>query len=284
MFSRISAQQLAALSLVITATIGSAMAQQNVPAAPQPLNPALNGDYLRTSQILGVPTSFCGHVIDLMMNVRHLQSAGKCCFDEQLHLPHLSVGLNPGDLELLGVQLVCDGCAEKGPVFQIDMKNNSAVPIGNFRVSVVGVLCQINPHSPCATVCVPRMEPGCCTQIQVQLPVTCMSMCANGQTTGFDTLIVALDSFDDLMECNEVNNLLIVKRCDVVLVTQVNVESEAVPPGPGPAGTAPASPSVPAPQLRQAPQSAPQDTTPLDRIDVEQLNPGNADTSAFIAR
>lgn len=274
MFIQNPAQKLAALSFIMMATVGPALAQQGAPALAPPLNRSLNGDFLRTSQVLGAPTSFCGHVIDLMMNVRILQRSGQSGHTGPVALPHLSVGVNPGDLELLGVHLVCEGDTAKGPVFQIDMKNSSQVPIGNFHVSLVGVLGRIHPHSPSATVRIPRMEPGQCTQIQIQLPLTCMTMGGTGQTSGFDTLIVALDSYDELIECNEVNNLLIVNRCDVALLAPVPAEP------PQAALQAPAVPDA-GPNSPEGVRPDNPKTSPLDEIDVDDLESGTTPAAAF---
>ena len=60
---------LAALGLVMVVSADQAAAQQTVAPGPhvqQFLQPG-NADFFRTSQVLGIPTSHCGHVIDLMM-------------------------------------------------------------------------------------------------------------------------------------------------------------------------------------------------------------------------
>jgi hypothetical protein len=262
MRSHNSALKLVAMGIVISASISQLQAQQEtVPAQVGPtqfLQPA-NTDQLRHSQVLGIPTSHCGHVIDLLMTNRMRQQTGYAGHGE-VHLPHLTVGLKPGDLELLCVHLVCEGDAHKGPIFQIGMRNNSCVPIGNFKVSVVGVLCQIQVHSPTATVCIPRMEAGEETQIQVQLPLTCMAMGPVAQPVAFDTLIVALDSYDELLECDELNNVQILNRAEIgPLVAEVPVPDTTQPVDPAPA--------VPAPEV---PQDG--DTSPLDGLDLDNLD------------
>lgn len=271
---------LAAMGLVIAASCQPAVAQlrpgAQQPIAQQPVQRAgipqvrkflqqSNINDVRRLQVLGIPTSHCGHVIDLMMK-NQMRSRLQINGTEQLHLPHLTIGLNPGDLELLCIHLVCDGDAQAGPIFQIGMKNNSRVPIGNFRVSLVGVLCQIQPHSPSATVCIPRMEAGEETQIQIQLPVNCMTMGPLHQQAEFDTVIVALDSHDELLECDELNNVQILKRAEVgLLVTQQPVQPLPVAPAPAPAPPTPA----PAP-------------SPLDGIDLDKLDlaPGGDESEA----
>ena len=262
-----SALAFAALGLVICAGCRPAYAQQQpfiesagTPQIRQFMQPSNLND-VRRSQVLGMPTSDCGHVVDLIMK-NQIRSKFQTNGTEQLHLPHLTVGLQPGDLELLCIHLVCDGDAQRGPIFQIGMKNNSNVPIGNFRVSLVGVLCQIHPYSPSATVCIARMEAGEETQIQIQLPVDCMSMGPLHQRTEFDTVIVALDSHDELLECDELNNVQILRRAEVgSLMTQpIQVQ---------PAPQTPVAPTpIPSPP---APEESP---SPLDGIDLDKLDLG----------
>jgi len=232
-----------------------------------------NTDYLRNSQVLGIPTSHCGHVIDLMMSNRVRQQTRQIGTPE-IYLPHLTVGTKTGDLELLCVQLVCDGDHCTGPIVEIGMKNNSAVPIGNFQVSVVGVLGQIQPHSPTMTVKIDRMECGEEKHIHVQLPATCMSIpCSSGQVV-FDTLIVALDSFDELMECDELNNVRLVKRCDIpAVITQVTTPVESVPAAP-----APAVPAAPVPDVPTDSGSLP------GNLDLDDLELGDAKSLLFRKR
>jgi hypothetical protein len=278
MRSQHSALKLVAIGIVISASIGQTMAQQSAipgqtvaPNARQFLQP-VNTDQLRNSQVLGIPTSYCGHVIDLLATNRMRRETGYYG-ESEVQLPHLTVGVKPGDLELLSVNLVCDGDACKGPIFEIGMKNNSCVSIGNFKVSVVGVQCQIHVYSPSATIWIPRMEAGEETQIQVQLPVTCMCMGPGpvGQHAAFDTLIVALDSYDELLECDELNNVQILKRAEIgllVVETPAPVDFvESVPATPAPVDVAPA---VPTPEVPQDRAPSPLDSLDLDNLDLNQ--------------
>jgi len=263
--------RLVAMSIAVSATVGQTMAQQSTapvqvttPQVRQFLQPTTT-DELRSSQVLGIPTSHCGHVIDLLASNRMRRHTGYVG-DSEVMLPHLTAGLKPGDLELLCVKLVCEGDECTGPIFQIGMKNNSCVPIGNFKVSVVGVLCQIHVHSPTATVCIPRMEAGEETHIQVQLPATCMCMGPVGQQAAFDTLIVALDSYDDLLECNELNNVQILKRSEICLLTvETPAQTDVVETTPA----APA-PQTPAPEIPQEETPSPLDGLDLDNLDLDQ--------------
>ncbi len=268
--------RLVALGLAVSATIGSAMAQQQVRTVLQPVNV----DHLRTNEVLGIPTSHCGHVIDLLMHNRIRQQRenlhGR---PQQIHMAHLSVPLTPGDLELVCVHLVCDGNATTGPIFEIGMRNNSQIPIGNFRISLVGVLGQIHVHAPTATVHVPRLEAGQESQIRIQLPVTCMSMGLIGQRAEFDTLIVALDSYDELLECDELNNVQILKRCDIGLLVAPTNAPVVPESGPAQAAPAPSAPSAAVPAVPETPESS-----PLDNIDLDKLNLDSAQGSAVRLR
>ena len=279
--------------LLVTAIITmstSAMAQQpatipNPPAIQQYLQPQDPTNLLQ-NQLLGIPGSCCGHVIDLLMHNRIRQQTGQTGSGEVM-LPHLTAGISPGDLQLQCVHLVCDGDNCKGPVFQIGMKNESNVPIGNFRVSIVGVLGQIHLHSPSQTIHISRMEACEELQIQMQLPVTCMAMTCNAAPCPFDTLVVAVDSCDQLMECNELNNVQILKRCDITpLATETVAVTPAGPgtslpnsvsPGPAIADAAPAAPA--APEIPAAPENqqptAPE-SSPLDNLDLDSLQIGDA--------
>ena len=221
------ATKLFALGALLALSMGHAKAQQAnalpglSPTAPigTALQP-VNAGHIRASQVLGIPTSYCGHVINLLMTNRMRQSFGNAGnVAAPAYAPYLRAGQSPGDLQLLCVHLVCDGDAAKGPVFQISLKNNSNVPIGNFRISVVG---STRPDSYAFTngnhSLFLRIEAGCEIQVQVQLPFTCMSMGVPGQQVPFDTLIVAVDSFDELLECNELNNVQILTRADIPLL------------------------------------------------------------------
>lgn len=276
MRTQLTAIRLVAMGMLISAGAGRATAQQTVApaqvAAPQirqflqPNDPTL----LRNYRVLGLPTSYCGHVIDLL-NINRIRQETGYTGDGEVFLPHLTAGLKPGDLELLNVHLVCDGDAGEGPIFQIDMKNNSCVPIGNFKVSVVGVLCQIDAHSPAANVCIPRMEPGQITQIQIQLPVTCMCMGPAGQQAAFDTLIVALDSYDELLECNELNNVQILKRAEISLLVAETPVTAPV----DPVETTP----TPVPAQPVTPETTP--TDPTDGLDLDNLDLGSVQSLQF---
>lgn len=251
-------------AITLCATITSANAQtQLAPSLQQ------NASFQRSSQMLGIPTSFCGHVMDLMMHNRIRQQTGRIGTPE-IHLPHLTVGTATGDLAICGVHLVTEATDCCGPAFQVTLQNNSIVPIGNFDVAIVGVLGRITPISPMAEQTVARMEPGQQVCITLQLPVTCLSMGPAHQLCPFDTLVVAADSRDCLMENDELNNVQLLPRASIGTV--VVLEQPA----------SPQPPPAPAPSVSQSPQFvtpvAPGERNPLDNIDLDNLDLQNPDS------
>ena len=172
--------------------------------------------------VLGIRPS-CAHVIDLLMQnrIRKLHGAPGDL------LPGPFFGHVPGDLELLEVQLISEGDAECGPLYQINFRNNSNVALHHFQITIVSVLGQITWDAPSVTVRVPCLQAGQIAHVQMQLPATCLAMGPQGNTAPFETLIVALDSFDELIECNELNNVAILKRADIVVVTQETTTAAA---------------------------------------------------------
>lgn len=262
-------QQLTAICVLLTSVaLPSVQAQsQPAPGAPQVrqfLQPS-NVNDVRRNQILGIVNSDCSHVMSLMMQ-NNMRSKLGTNGTEQLHLPHLTTGLQPGDLQLLNVNLVSGGSPDCGPIFQIGMKNCSNVPIGNFHVSMVGVLGRIQPFSPSATIRIPRMEAGEETQIQIQLPASCMCMGPLNQQAQFDCVVVALDSFDCLLECDELNNVQILKRAEIGLLVAQAPQPEVQQQPVTPVAPAPIAPSLPD-----------RNQDPLDNIDVDKLVPQGQD-------
>lgn len=217
---------------VLTIALPAANAQEI--AGPAPNIPQFlqheSVTQIRTDRLMGVArASFCGHVMRLMQRYRLQQPNSNHA--EQLHLPHLSVGLTPGDLKLINIQLVSAGHAECGPIFQLTLQNCSDVPIGNFHASVVGVAGQIQAHSPTVDAFIQRMEPQQTLTIQMQLPAACMSMRNAQGVAPFDTLVVALDSHDVLMESDEWNNIQILRKEEIgILAPPPNPVAQPVAP------------------------------------------------------
>lgn len=246
------------LAMVATCAAATVQAQLPVSGLPSPIpqDPVFH----RSGQLLGLPTSDCRHVIDMMMQHRIRQQTGQIG-TPSIRLPHLTVDSPAGDLALCGVHEVtpATGCA--GPVLQVTLQNNSVVPIGNFWVTIVGVLGRIDPASPTAEHRVDRMEPGQQLCVTLQLPVTCMNLGPVLQRCPFDTLVVAVDSRDCLLENNEVNNLQVLPRQSIPSVVQPVPQeiSEGTPPA-----QIPVAPAAPV---------APGDRDPLQNSDLDQQDP-----------
>ena len=291
MRSTTSVLMLTAMGAVLSAHTPSVTAQSPAPASlPAPVTAtetvvaetapvvdlgthALDVAGLRHSQILGLPFSHCGHVIDLLNAVQVRRQFGS--FDSQLafHLPDVEVAPVPGDVELLNVSQVNDGTEECGPMFQLTLRNCDPLATGSFSISLVGVLGQISLRSPSATVTVPGLAAGVTAVIRIQLPPGCMTMGLPGQKlVPFDSLVAVIDSFDELMESNELNNVRILNRSEIPLLVAATGDAVSAP--------APTTPVLP-------PAVTPDDGTPgspLDGIDLDSLGLDDADAQALLVR
>lgn len=265
--------------VLLTLSFVSGLAVANCHA--EPVVAPVNAENIRTDQVLGIPSHGCGHVIHLLMRSRMLRESGQLGFAGAMFNPQLGAMSTPGDLQLLGVSLIADACDAGGPIYQIQLQNNSQIPVGNFRISAVGACGQIQPFSPTAIITVPRIEAGAVLDLQIQLPLSCLSIYnPAGATVEFDTLIVAIDSFDELIECNEVNNILILKRCEVAppavaetaVVEETTVETT----------TPPAAATAPATNGDLTTPSSP--TSPMDSINLDDLDLGEAEQTAVRLR
>ena len=192
------------------------------------------------------------------------------------------------DLELVGVGMVADLAGDKGPIYRVTIRNNSLVPVHHFRVSLIAVLGTLNAGSPVTTADVGPVAAGAIGHIDIQLPVAVMALGPQGQAAvPFDTLVAAIDSFDELPETNELNNVTTLTRVEVALI-ETTVQSTAPAAAAGvataaaPAAAAPAAPApgaAAAPQ-EQAPAPAPQDKVDLDKLDLNSA----AGTSQLFSR
>lgn len=246
---------------------GSAVTiQSSVAAAPTIVTSTGFADP-RTSQILGVHESHCGHVIDLLIRNRMRQQSGAVGAELA---PGLLLSRPPssnqiGDLELVDVHLFTDGGPGCGPVIQVTVRNNSAVPVGNFQISIVGILGQIHAHCPTARGTVTQIPAGSVAPFQLQLPASAMALGFQGQPTApFDTVIVAIDSFDELMEANELNNVRIIRRVELLPLAPLPVVEVAAPEVVQivPETTVPTDTAIPSPT---------QPASPLDGINFDDL-------------
>jgi len=262
----------AVITLVLS--VNSAIAQQGAPVGVSPAvtvvgSTPVAAPFVSTeplSQVFACQESHCGHLIDLLIRNRLRQQTATIGAELA---PGLILSAPPsfpplGDLELLNVSLVADGTPSLGPVIQLDIRNNSAAGVGCFQISVAGILGQIHAQSPTIRGTVSHIPAGAVSQFQLQLPASVMAMGPFGQQpVPFDTIIVAIDSFDELLEADELNNVRIIRRVELLPVAVVTeVASPAV---------APAQPDVPviSPPADTAIPSPEQPASPLDSFMLE---------------
>lgn len=254
-FRRVLRSHSPVLQLVFTMTLTVAMSADSLVAQQVPSNVP--------DQLLSVQQDFCcEHVIDLMIRNRMRQQNG--AFGTEL-APGLVLAASPsanqlGDLELLDVNLVHDGSPTLGPVILVTMRNSSLVPVGNFQISIVGVLGQIHGQCPTVRGLVSQVAAGAVSQFHLQLPPAAMAIGLPGRLSApFDTIVVAVDSFDELIEGNELNNLRIIRRCDIVPIPVASVEvtmpvTQPTPTGlDTPAAKPPADTALPSPAQPESP-------------------------------
>lgn len=247
----------------------------------------------------GTPTkgkADCHHVINLL--VRHCVAKGSydpCvrhyCPDPAWHqvgwipapisAPPVVVGApGAGDLELVDVGMLSDATGEQGPLYQVTVRNNGSIDAEQFRVSLVAVLGEISEDSPSVTINVEGIAAGETATLQIQLPTAVMALGAEGADPApFDTMVVAIDSFDELVESNELNNVATLKRADVQLI-QVEVASPAqeAPAEGAPVAEAPAAEAPAAPE--EGPMTDEEDAAPEDSISIDDLELGDAAEAA----
>ena len=263
----------AGLTLVLTLA-GSAPAQvpgRRFPDVRRDL-PADPG----TAQVLGWGRVDCGHVIDLLLrnSARRVRGVAGAQVAPEATLFGADV---PGDLVLLDVQLAAPETPDCGPVYQVRLRNDSQVAVEQFRISAVAVLDQIQIDSPCTTVVVGCLKPAEVACVEVKLPIAALGMgVIHGQRLPFNTLVVAIDSFDEWVECDELNNVAILKRAEIVVCTV----QEPLPDAPVIAGPAPDAEVQPERNPRVMPSPAEPRQPGGDEFDLEQLDLGEADQPA----
>jgi hypothetical protein len=191
-----------------------------------------------------------------------------------------------GDLEIVGVGMVADAIDAKGPLYRVSIRNNSPLVARHFRVSLVAVLGALDRHSPVATVEMDAIAAQGIAHLDVQMPVGVMNLGPEGKHAPFETLVVAIDSFDELAETNEMNNVVtltreaitVVEGVETTTVAPVAAPATVAAPGPAqgapaaiapPVGAPPAEAPAPAPQ-QQAPQAGPEGNLNLDQLDLER--------------
>ena len=206
----------------------------------------------------------CDHVIHLMHRHGVNNSVNYVASSPLLHHSPLgAMAINEadlGDLQIVQVSQIEHQDAACGPKFAVLVHNHSCRSVCKFHVSAVGILGRICPVSPSATVAVEQIGAGETLQVDVTLPIEALAMGnRNGQIIGLQRLVVAIDSFDQLVESNEANNLkafditaipvltpTVAQPADAVSVTTVETGAASVATEAAPVSTAvPSQPAQP---------------------------------------
>ncbi len=201
---------------------------------PAPVS-AQSPDSHQVHRLLGHRQS-CSHVIDLMLRyggrgANRYHSSGDLIQPTAYGpavVPHAEIG----DLELVSVTVHSEGDASCGPTFGVTVRNHSQREVSDFQISIVGVLHRLHPWSPTTVHTVDKICAGEVLECQISLPVEALSMGRAGeQVLCLQTVVVAIDSYDQLVECDESNNLKVVALADLpraVLVSE-QVGGETAP-------------------------------------------------------
>jgi hypothetical protein len=128
-------------------------------------------------------------------------------------------------VELVDVQLIDAGNAQanRGPKFKVIVRNSGKRDLDSFLVSLVA--CKdtaIDSRSVYAGATVGQLAAGGETAVEVTLAVESLAINRDdqGRAAPYDTLIAAVDSDERLSENNEENNLALIDRTSVNLVSK----------------------------------------------------------------
>ena len=177
--------------------------------------------------------SYCGHVIDLISQhgVNNTFNRGSTFHSSpfgHVVIPDCEIG----DLQIVEVHQHEHLDSACGPTFAVVIQNQSTRSVCGFHVTAVAVFGHICPTSPNATVKTDKIEAGESLEVLVTLPIEALAMGnRNGQVIGFQRLVVAIDSFDELMESDEANNLKAFDAASIPVVSlsvTTTVETESV--------------------------------------------------------
>ena len=165
----------------------------------------------------------CNHVISLLLKRRHDKAFGGGIVKAAPIVHHGPYGDHViqhqlSDLQLVSVCLADPGDTQNAPTYSITLTNHGKVDLHHFKISAVAVLGEIHEFSPTTTIKVDKICAGATLTLDVQMPFACQSMTNKGHRCQFDTLIVAIDAFDQIVECNELNNILILKRTAITVI------------------------------------------------------------------
>jgi hypothetical protein len=234
--------------------------------------------------------SRCDHVLHLMHRYGVNNSVNYVASNSLLHHSPLgAMAINEadlGDLRIVQVSQIEHLDAACGPKFAVLVQNHSCRNVCKLHVSAVGVLGRICPVSPSATVAIEQIGAGETLQVEVTLPIEALAMGnRNGQIIGLQRLVVAIDSFDQLVESNEANNLKAFDLTEIPILTPT-VEQPADAVGGLPVGAE----VVPAPAVTEAspgpagvPSQAVQPNADPLRSAIQQLAADPATEAATVA-
>ncbi|GAA5506508.1 hypothetical protein [Novipirellula caenicola] len=175
----------------------------------------------------------CAHVIDLISqhgvnNTFHRGSTFHASPFGHVVVPDCEIG----DLQIVDVRQTEHVDSACGPTFAITIQNHSSRRVCGFHVTAVAVFGHICPTSPNVTVKTGNIDAGEAIEVLLTLPIEALAMGnRNGQVIGFQRLVVAIDSFDELMESDEANNLKAFDAASIPVTTvsvTTTVESESV--------------------------------------------------------
>ncbi|TWT78935.1 hypothetical protein CA13_03320 [Planctomycetes bacterium CA13] len=182
---------------------------------------------VNASQLFGHVTR-CDHVIDLIV-----QHGVNNCFNRSTSLlqatPYGAFQIQStelGDLEIISVNQIENSDSNCGPTFAVVIQNQSTRSVSGFHVSAVAVFGRICPTSPSVTTKMDCIEAGQATEVHLQLPIDALAMgIRNGQPVGYQRLVIAIDSYDELLETDEANNLKAYDAASIAFVATVSEQA-----------------------------------------------------------
>lgn len=168
----------------------------------------------------------CDHVIQMVL--RHgvnntFDRSGTSSLLNQSPFGGMQVPISElGDLQIVQVNQLPPEVPACGPKFAVIIMNQSNRQVCNFHVSAVAVFGHICPTSPNATTEVAKINAGEAIEVIISLPIEAFSMGnRNGEVLSFERLVVAIDSFDELFETDEANNVKAFNASEIAVVTAV---------------------------------------------------------------
>lgn len=194
---------------------------------------AVNGQELTRGDLIGHPTG-CQHVINLVH--RHGVNHTFDRFGSANHLHHSPVILTlgsmmipaaeMGDLEIISVHQFSHDDPACGPKIAVVVANQSSRCVKSFSVTAVAMLGRMHFDSPNQTVKVEEIKAGEALQVELVLPIESLAMGnRGGQPIGFQRLVIAIDSFDELAETDEANNIKAYAIASVPMMTVAVVQA-----------------------------------------------------------